>query len=94
MESKLLAALAKVKELIPVDLLSPKVAIVCGSGLSTLGSAIQGAISIPYADLPGFLTSQGMRIVCSQMHTDVFGVVMKSKDIRVCSCSEKLRPCR
>lgn len=52
------AALAKVKELIPVNLLPPTVAIVCGSGLSTLGSAIEDPVAIPYADLPGFLTSQ------------------------------------
>jgi len=55
----LLAALAKVKELVPVDLLTPLVAIVCGSGLSTLGSAIKEGVVIPYTELPGFLTSQG-----------------------------------
>ena len=56
---KVSAALAKLKELVPEDLLSPIVAIVCGSGLSTLGSAIKDSVHVPYADLPGFLTSEG-----------------------------------
>jgi purine-nucleoside phosphorylase len=59
-EQELSAALAKVKQLVPANLLTPIVAIVCGSGLSTLASAITEAVVIPYVDLPGFLTSQGM----------------------------------
>lgn len=57
---ELSAALAKVRELVPADLLAPVVAIVCGSGLSTLGSTIEDAVDIPYKALPGFLTSKGM----------------------------------
>lgn len=56
---QLKAAINKIKELVPPELLLPKVAIICGSGLSTLGSAIVDRIDIPYTDIPGFLTSHG-----------------------------------
>jgi xanthosine phosphorylase len=34
--------------------LKPKIAIILGSGLGGLGDKVQGAIRIPYKDLPGF----------------------------------------
>lgn len=58
-EANLAASLDKLRRLIPAPLLSPKVAIVCGSGLGTLGSAITDRVDVPYAELPGFLTTQG-----------------------------------
>jgi purine-nucleoside phosphorylase len=59
-EENIAAILLKLRTLVPSDLLTPKVAIVCGSGLSTLGSAIVDRVDVPYTELPGFLTSQGM----------------------------------
>jgi purine-nucleoside phosphorylase len=56
---QLTAALDKLKKTVPSDLLSPRIAIICGSGLSALGSAIDDRIDIPYNDIPGFLTSHG-----------------------------------
>ncbi|KAG8759468.1 hypothetical protein FRC14_005849 [Serendipita sp. 396] len=52
------AALSRLHLLVPKPLLSPKVAIVCGSGLSTLGTSIQDRVDIPYSEIPGFLTSK------------------------------------
>jgi xanthosine phosphorylase len=34
--------------------LKPKIAIILGSGLGGLGDKVQGAVKIPYKDLPGF----------------------------------------
>ncbi|HEX2324666.1 MAG TPA: purine-nucleoside phosphorylase, partial [Chloroflexota bacterium] len=33
---------------------TPRVGIVLGSGLGALADAVEGAVAIPYADLPGF----------------------------------------
>lgn len=33
---------------------SPKVAVIAGSGLSSLGELVEDAVAIPYAELPGF----------------------------------------
>jgi purine nucleoside phosphorylase len=59
-EENLAAVLLKLRELVPSELLTPKVAIVCGSGLSTLGSVIVDRVDVAFTELPGFLTSQGM----------------------------------
>jgi hypothetical protein len=56
----LAALLLKLRALVPSELLTPKVAVVCGSGLSTLGSVIIDRVDVPYTELPGFLTSQGV----------------------------------
>jgi len=58
-EDNLAALLLKLRALVPSELLTPKVAIVCGSGLSTLGSVIIDRVDVPYTELPGFLTTQG-----------------------------------
>lgn len=58
-EANLSALLNRIQQLVPKELISPKVAIVCGSGLSTLGSAIIDRVDVPYHELPGFLASGG-----------------------------------
>jgi purine-nucleoside phosphorylase len=40
-------------------LLRPRMGIVCGSGLSTLGSHLRDKIEVPYAEIPGFGHSSG-----------------------------------
>ncbi|KAF8576281.1 hypothetical protein K439DRAFT_1397489 [Ramaria rubella] len=42
---------------IPENLLRPTIGIVCGSGLSTLGSSLRDKVSVSYDILPGFATS-------------------------------------
>jgi len=42
------------KTKLPETLLSPKVGIVCGSGLSTLADSLQDAVLVPYDELEGF----------------------------------------
>ncbi|KAI0672098.1 hypothetical protein C8Q78DRAFT_1025270 [Trametes maxima] len=48
------ATLAKLSSLLPEKLRRPLVGIVCGSGLSTLVSALRDVVEVPYASLPGF----------------------------------------
>jgi len=45
------------REQLPEKLLKPVVGIVCGSGLSTLGSKLRDKVSISYDSLPGFAKS-------------------------------------
>lgn len=54
---------------IPEALLKPRVAIVCGSGLSTLGATIRGRIDLPYSSIPGFTSSTGTYRVFLKMIT-------------------------
>ena len=74
-ESNPSAAIVKVRGLVPETLLSPKVAIVCGSGLSTLVAALVDRIDVPYTKLPGFLTTQGKQeyskiwMICLIVHS-------------------------
>lgn len=53
------ATLATLSKLVPHALINPRVGIVCGSGLSTLGSSLKDAVHVPYSDLEGFGTSTG-----------------------------------
>ena len=45
--------------ILPAHLLKPRVAIVCGSGLSTLASNLRGVFEVPYSSLEGFGKSTG-----------------------------------
>ena len=53
------AAIDKIKSIVPGDLCCPKAAIVCGSGLGTLGSALVDRVDVAYAEIPGFLSTKG-----------------------------------
>jgi len=45
---------------IPENLRRPRVAVVCGSGLSALGATIRGRVDLPYTSIPGFTSSTGV----------------------------------
>ncbi|KAK7449234.1 Purine nucleoside phosphorylase [Stygiomarasmius scandens] len=45
------------KNLVPAQLQSPRVGIICGSGLSSLGTSLRDAVLISYDKLPGFVQS-------------------------------------
>ena len=47
--------LAAIRTQIPPGLASPKVGIVCGSGLATLASHFKDKVEVPYESLPGFV---------------------------------------
>lgn len=47
--------LAAIRAQIPAELSSPKVGIVCGSGLSTLASHFKDKVEVQYDSLPGFV---------------------------------------
>jgi len=49
------ATLAQLQAIIPASLVTPSIGIVCGSGLSGLADSILDKISVPYADLKGFV---------------------------------------
>lgn len=47
------------KSLLPPNLQSPRVGIVCGSGLAGLASCLREVIFVPYDQLPGFAEITG-----------------------------------
>ncbi|CAO1616623.1 unnamed protein product [Sympodiomycopsis kandeliae] len=51
------AAVKKIRSLLPESLQTPKWGIICGSGLSTLGSSLIDSVEIPYSEIPGFSSS-------------------------------------
>lgn len=60
-------ALKLIRDRIPVALQKPRVAIVCGSGLSTLGATIRSRVDLPYTSIPGFTSSTGVHWVSSRV---------------------------
>ena len=52
-------------QLLPEKLRSPRVGIVCGSGLSTLAATLRETVEVPYSSLRGFGKSTGM--CCSRL---------------------------
>ena len=56
------ATVEQIKNGLPDVLKTPKVAIVCGSGLGGLADTIDAEpkYELPYADIPGFTVSTGM----------------------------------
>lgn len=44
---------------LPPYLQSPRVGIICGSGLSTIASILHKTVKIPYEKIPGFSKSTG-----------------------------------
>jgi hypothetical protein len=59
-ENLLKGAVRLIHDLIPKALQRPRVAVVCGSGLSTLGATIRGRVDLPYTSIPGFTSSTGV----------------------------------
>ena len=49
-----------IQDRIPEALQKPRVAVVCGSGLQTLGATVRGRVDLPYTSIPGFTSSTGM----------------------------------
>ncbi|GMM37262.1 purine-nucleoside phosphorylase [Saccharomycopsis crataegensis] len=55
--AKLNEALQTIKVKLPLDLSSPRVLIICGSGLGGIASKISSPLEIAYSDIPGFKVS-------------------------------------
>lgn len=49
--------LAAIRSQIPTELATPKIGIVCGSGLATLASHFKDKVEVAYDSLPGFVKS-------------------------------------
>lgn len=50
-------AVQAIKSRLPAELQQPEWGIVCGSGLSTLGSSLLDSVQVPYSSIPGFAHS-------------------------------------
>jgi purine-nucleoside phosphorylase len=59
LDRQLSSAFESLQTHIPERYLSPKIGIVCGSGLSTLGDSIRDKYEVPYSSLDGFGHSSG-----------------------------------
>ncbi|KAF9269501.1 hypothetical protein L218DRAFT_915660 [Marasmius fiardii PR-910] len=46
-----------IQKTVPLNLQSPRVGIICGSGLSGLASSLKDIVRVPYAEIPGFAQS-------------------------------------
>jgi purine-nucleoside phosphorylase len=51
--------IARLATLLPADLRTPRVGIVCGSGLGTLAESLTERVVVPYSALEGFGESTG-----------------------------------
>ncbi|KAF8960868.1 nucleoside phosphorylase domain-containing protein [Flammula alnicola] len=51
------ASIDAIKAVLPVNLQSPRVGIICGSGLSGIVDIFRDVVLVPYEDIPGFSTS-------------------------------------
>ena len=56
-------AVHKIRSVLPAPLQAPRWGIICGSGLSTLGSSLVDSVEIPYSDIPGFAHIGGAQYV-------------------------------
>lgn len=50
-------AVNKIRSSLPPALQTPTWGIICGSGLSTLGSSLAHSVEVPYSEIPGFSSS-------------------------------------
>lgn len=63
------ASLDAIKAALPANLQSPRVAIICGSGLSGIVDALRDVVLVPYKDIPGFSTSTGKYSAQTRIHS-------------------------
>ena len=59
MTTSFAASLDAIKAVLPANLQRPRVAIICGSGLSGIVDALRDVVLVPYQNIPGFSTSTG-----------------------------------
>lgn len=63
-------ALIDIRSRLPKELRTPKVGIVCGSGLQGLAELLQDRVEVPYGEIEGFGESTGeFRVRLSQQHS-------------------------
>jgi purine nucleoside phosphorylase len=70
-QNPLQEAVKLIHDRIPAALQRPRVAIVCGSGLNTLGETIRGRVDLLYTSIPGFTSSTGVYQVSSRAEPDL-----------------------
>ena len=51
-----------IKSALPANLQSPRVGIICGSGLSGLVNVFRDVVLVPYENIPGFSKSTGRAV--------------------------------
>ncbi|GAA5999711.1 purine-nucleoside phosphorylase [Rhodotorula paludigena] len=73
-------SLIDIRQRLPKDLRTPKVAIVCGSGLQGLAEQLADRVQVPYADIAGF----GESTVRGHQSALTFGFLGKNRVPVVC----------
>ncbi|GAA5848804.1 hypothetical protein JCM8547_006350 [Rhodosporidiobolus lusitaniae] len=73
-------AVYDIRSRLPKELRTPKVAIVCGSGLQGLAEVLQDRVEVPYSDIQGF----GESTVRGHQSALAFGFLGKSRIPVVC----------
>lgn len=73
------AALQTIAERVPKHLQSPKIGIVCGSGLSGLADHMREKVLVPYQDLAGF----GKSTVSGHLSALAFGLLGSGNGVPV-----------
>ncbi|GAA6043572.1 hypothetical protein JCM8097_005259 [Rhodosporidiobolus ruineniae] len=73
-------AVIDIRSRLPKELRTPRVAIVCGSGLQGLGEVIQDRVEVSYADITGF----GQSTVRGHQSALAFGFLGKNRVPVVC----------
>ncbi|KAH9912575.1 uncharacterized protein B0H18DRAFT_889727 [Fomitopsis serialis] len=74
--------------ILPARLLQPRVAIVCGSGLSTLANSLRDVVEVPYSSLEGF----GKSTVEGHRSALAFGLIGEGEGIPVVAMLGRFHP--
>lgn len=82
-------SIAAIRALVPTELSSPKIGIVCGSGLSTLARSFKNKIEVPYSGLPGFVEST----VAGHKSAFAFGRLGEGEGVPVVAMLGRVRFC-
>jgi len=82
------STLLTIRSLLPPTLQSPRIGIVCGSGLSGLAGSIRDKVIIPYSDLDGFGTST----VSGHLSALAFGFLGEGQGVPVVAMLGRFHP--
>ncbi|KAI0313879.1 nucleoside phosphorylase domain-containing protein [Amylostereum chailletii] len=82
------ANVAILSHLLPKHLQSPRIGVVCGSGLSTLAANFRDVVQVPYSDLEGF----GHSTVPGHKSALAFGLVGEGEGIPVVAMLGRFHP--
>jgi len=82
------ASIDAIKSALPANLQSPRVGIICGSGLSGLVNVIRDVVLVPYENIPGFSKST----VPGHKSTLAFGLLGSGQGVPVVAMLGRFHP--